>query len=85
MNKLEKIASGVNNAITEVNSLRKSITDEKGLYEAVKILLDVYITNNPAPYSGYKENIIDSFFTQMNTAYDRLKDDYKWKEEKTTN
>ena len=77
MNKLEDIANKLNGAVREMNSFKNSITDEKGLYEVCKILLNAYINNHPMPYSELKGRVIKSFFKDMDEAYEKIKGDYK--------
>lgn len=78
MNKLTEIVQEYNNTALKANEYLKTIKDEKGLYNSLQILLDVYIQNNPKP-TDKKPNVIKYFFEDLDDAISLLKKDYRAK------
>jgi len=78
MNKLTEIVQEYNNTCRKANEYLKTISDDKGLYNSLNILMDIYIQNNSEPTTK-KPNVIKYFFEDLDDAVNLLKKDYRAK------
>ena len=79
VNKLVEIVNENKEVSNKLEDFKRSINGTVGIYEVLKITLDAYIDNHPAP-TIYKQNILHDFFKDTTEAYNLLRQQYKYHE-----